>query len=722
MNKFKLLTDFLRKENDLFMFSILKKDFRMFYKTPIGYIFTAAFLFFAYLIFTANNFIGQSSNMRNVFSNMQYIFIVVMPLLTMRLISEEKKLKTDQLLLTGPVSSFDVVLAKFLAAFSVFAIALALTLFMPLIIAANAQISFVFVLGNYVAILFAGATFIAIGICISSITESQVISAIASIAILFALSMVSVFINFLNSPVLVNIFSFLSIFDRYFYFTKGVFSFADVVYYISLVVLFLYLASRALDKRKTDRKISAMVTAAFIVFVFVFNIFVGFATDKFNLRADITGKKTYEISDATQQVLDGLDAPVTMYVLSNEIEFKRSVQHAELSELVSRYTQMAGGKLDLQYVDPRVSPDFIKTYEASGAVLADGSVIFAATNSDRFKVVTSDDISVISQGTYQLSNVAEQQLTSAILSVSTVQLPPVAILSGHAEPAEAVDNLTAFLNVNNIAANRLDLRNQDIPADTAMVAIVGPQSDFNGEEIARLDAYFKAGGNIMVFYSADVTGLANLNALMGEFGVEIQDTLVVDDQAYVSSRINVLAGISGSSFYGQDGPTIGAPVLMPGTKSFDRSGFANQYHEVEPLLVSTNFAYAKPVSGVIEGNIQRSDSDVPGPLPVAVVSTRTINQNNTTVKPMAVFVGSTDFLKTQAFNNSNVFNKIWLSTCVSKLVKADNMVDVPVKPYINNQMLLSGGTITFFVVLFLAVIPVAIVVWGIVVFVKRRHS
>jgi ABC-2 type transport system permease protein len=168
----------------------------------------------------------------------------------MRLISEEKKMKTDQLLFTTPIRMTDIVLGKYFAAMSVFIISLLGTFMIPLILAAYSVAEPWAIFGNYIAIIAAASAFIAIGLFISSFTENQLISAITTWTVLVGLYLLDTLAATVEITFVKTIISWLSMFSRYQGFSYGLFDLSDIIYYISVSAVFIFLTVRMLDKKR----------------------------------------------------------------------------------------------------------------------------------------------------------------------------------------------------------------------------------------------------------------------------------------------------------------------------------------------------------------------------------------------------------------------------------------------------------------------------------------
>jgi len=231
------------------MLAIYKRECKAFFKGPLGYIFVAAFMLVVSLMFSMD-FEAGMANLPNLFQFMLFTCIFLMPLLTMRLVSEEKKMKTDQLLFTAPVSITSVVVGKFLAAMTVFMAALALTLLFPLIVSTHVALPGGVILGNYVMVVLAASVFVAIGLFISSLTENQLIAAVLSLVTYFMLFMLQSMAASAPTPAIASLMNFFSVFSRFFALTYGVISLGDIVYYLLMVSIFLFLTVRVFEKKR----------------------------------------------------------------------------------------------------------------------------------------------------------------------------------------------------------------------------------------------------------------------------------------------------------------------------------------------------------------------------------------------------------------------------------------------------------------------------------------
>ncbi len=243
------------------MGAIFKRELAAYFKSPIGYVFSAIFFAISGVCFVSTTVASGTTNTAVYFSMVLLFFVILIPLLTMKLLSEEKKLGTEQLLLTSPVSLVGVICAKFFAAFTIFASTLGISSLLNMFalygIAKEqeyviAKMNLPTFLGCILGVLLIGAAFIAIGLFISSLTENQIISAVVSIGV-FALIMASqAFAAGINNTILRVIVKWFSVMDRFAGFQRGVFDITALVYYISLTTVFLFLTVRVYEKRRWE--------------------------------------------------------------------------------------------------------------------------------------------------------------------------------------------------------------------------------------------------------------------------------------------------------------------------------------------------------------------------------------------------------------------------------------------------------------------------------------
>lgn len=232
------------------MGAIYKKEMAQYFRTPMGYVFLAILLLICGFYFTYSNLYQLNADVRSYFTGILMFIMFIIPLLTMRSFSEERKLKTDQLLYTSPVGLPSIVLGKFFAAMTVFCIGMGVTILFPVILGVYGDVDPFVAVGNYFGLILAVAAFVAIGVFISAKTENQISAAVASYCAIFFLWLVGSFSTYIRQGIFSQILDFIALSNRYTEFAMGMINPSSVLYYLSVVGIFLYLTVRSLDKRK----------------------------------------------------------------------------------------------------------------------------------------------------------------------------------------------------------------------------------------------------------------------------------------------------------------------------------------------------------------------------------------------------------------------------------------------------------------------------------------
>lgn len=231
------------------MGAIFKRELKAYFTAPIGFVVLAIFYFFASMFFSLT-FASGNPDLTTLFSSLFIIVLMIIPILTMRMFSEEKRLKTDQLLYTSPVDLKQVMFGKFFAALTVYACALGITVLFELIVAFYITPDWLVFIGNFLGLLLLGGAMISIGMFISATTESQLIAAIGTFFISMVLWMLDTISTVINNEVVSTVITWISFNSRYNSFTTGTFNYADLVFFISFIAIFMFLTVRILDKKR----------------------------------------------------------------------------------------------------------------------------------------------------------------------------------------------------------------------------------------------------------------------------------------------------------------------------------------------------------------------------------------------------------------------------------------------------------------------------------------
>lgn len=232
------------------MTAIYKREMRSYLTNPIGYVFLAVFFAISGYYFFATSLISNSTDLSFVFSNLFSIVIFLVPMLTMRLLSEERKQKTEQALFTAPIGFWKIVGGKFLACLTIYLMGISVTILYFLALSIFRMPDPTVFFTNFLGLFLLGCALCAIGLFISSLTESQVIAAVGSLAVGMFLLFANSFTPVITSPALTAVMDGLSFYQHYLDFTRGLLNLSDLVFFGSITGLFLFLTVRHLERRR----------------------------------------------------------------------------------------------------------------------------------------------------------------------------------------------------------------------------------------------------------------------------------------------------------------------------------------------------------------------------------------------------------------------------------------------------------------------------------------
>lgn len=232
------------------MKAIYKREVFSYFMTPIGYIYIGIFLSLGSLIFSLNNLSGLSSDMSDFFSMMSYVWMLLTPVLVMRLIAGERKNLTDQLLMTAPVRAGDIVLGKYLAACTVLLISVAFSLLFPLLIALQGKIYPLELMTLYVGFILQGCAFIAFDLMLSSLSRNPVTAAVTAFGANLFLWLVTIATSASSSLLVRKLNDFFNLYDRFSPFLLGQLSIASIFFYLVFIALCLFIAAQILLSRR----------------------------------------------------------------------------------------------------------------------------------------------------------------------------------------------------------------------------------------------------------------------------------------------------------------------------------------------------------------------------------------------------------------------------------------------------------------------------------------
>ncbi len=725
------------------MIAIYKRELKSYFHTVIGWLFIAVTVALMGVYFMAINLTYGYSNIAYMISSVGFLFIITIPILSMKTLAEERKTKTDQLILTAPVSVSKIVLGKYLAMISVLSVVVAIVSLLPIILSFYGNVpygeSYAAILGYFLY----GAACMAVGLFISSITESQVIAAVLSILAFFLTYLMSGICNLISTTgnLLTKILSVFDFAKRFNTFMGGTLDLTAVLYFLTVIGLALFFTVQSIQKRRFSVSTktfslsaynSTMIIVASAVAVFA-NLMVSELPSRYT-SLDVTSEKLYELTDTTLEMLQNLEEDICIYVLQSEEN-----QDSVLGETLRRYEE-ASKRIHVEYKDPMTNPSFYQQYTTDGISM--NSLI--VESEQRYQVINYTNIyeTEIDYYTYSSTTTGydgEGQITSAIDYVTKEEMPVVYSIVGHNEAEISGSFLQAVTKANVTLESINLLQYESIPEDAEFVMIMAPMDDFSKDDANKILEYAKNGGKLFVVTASNIdiaANMPNFQTILDYYNVTVEPGIIfeADQNYYYQSPIYLLPEIQYTSYTSNlySDRYIFMPYAQPITVVEDDSLYFTS------ILTTSDASYAK-TNADNAVTYEMEEGDMTGPFITGVMVEKTAEvvvdsveaeeaesiEEDVVITEAAdstLFLFSSELLFTDSADemvsgaNLTLFN----NTFSSFIDEQEGSVSVPVKSYEEDYITVSQGMILLWGAVVIVMIPLALLVCGIIIWARRR--
>lgn len=711
------------------MLAIFKREFKSLFWNITGWLFIGITLALFGLYFFVYNLSYGYPYISYSLSAIAFLFMVTVPILTMRVLAEEKHAKTDQLLLTAPISVGKIVLGKFLALALVYTICIGVICVAPLVLMIFGEVplaeTYVGILGFWLY----GLATIAIGTFVSSLTESQVISAVVSFGLIFVGYMMSSICSVISSSgnLLTKILGCYDLYTPLDDFFNGTLSVTGIVYYLSVIALALFLTEQMIQKRRWTISRNMISTSVFstgmiaivVALTVVVNLIASALPETYT-QIDATSQKLYSITEDTEKYLDTLKDDVTLYVMVN-----KNSKDDNVGRTLQKYAS-ASKHVKVKYVDPNVSPTFASKYTDSD--VTSNSIIVVC--GDRSKVIdyNSDIYEYSYDSSYNYSVTGydcEGQVTAAIQYVTSESTTNVYELTGHDESTLSGDFSEVFqkrfMNVGSLSLLTVDA----IPEDCQAIFITAPQSDLSEDDLSKLSQYLGNGGKI--YLSIDYSkwnDLTNFKKLLSDNNIETTESLLAetDRSYYYQSPFYLLPNVENtevsSSVAGMTQVFVPYSVGLTYTGE-DDSNVTSFMTTSDTTIAKAAANIAAVQSQVDAANIASAqDGDTQGQYSLGIMVT---NENGGELCVLGSAMMCTDSAnQIVSGHNATLFNGIVNALVTTDDGNSDNAVVIAAKDYTVSNLTVSANAMLVYGILWGIFMPIALIIIGIIVWARRR--
>lgn len=599
------------------MWAIYKKELGSFYRSMMGYLYTAFFLVVSGIFFTAFNLRGGMAEFGYVLGNTMVVLMVVVPVLTMRSLGAERRQKTDQLLFTSPVKTGSIVLGKFLAVLTIFLSPFAALVFCPLILSRYGTVPLAQSYSCFLAFGFMGAACIAVGIFISALTENQIVAAVGTFAVMLASYLSGGIRGLIGGGAvlplrwLAAVLKGLAVFGRYYDFAEGLFDVRHLVYYAGIIILFLVWSVWVLERRVGRGKYMGMMSVLVFLAVLLCGRIAGRLPASL-MQIDTSASRLYSISRQTKELVGGLDTEVELYLIAPEGQ-----EDEKLVRLLEKYRDLSP-RLSISYVDPVLQPSFVPSYTTDR--VSDNSILVVGEK--RFQLVRNSDL-YPSNYDYDTGKITtdfdgEGQITSAIHYVTEEVLEKIYLVAGHGE-AELTESFGNALEKEGITWESLNLTAAArVPEDAASLWMNVPVSDLTEQERQVLEAYLEQGGHLLLITGITAAGMPNLAHVLAGYGLEAVQGMIVerDGNLAIPSYPNFLLPMIRTSPITEPFLADNRLLLLPNAHGIGHTGEVRKTVEVQELLTTSQSSYLKTDTA----NLEFVPGDAAGPFAVGITA------------------------------------------------------------------------------------------------------
>ncbi len=453
---------------------------------------------------------------------------------------------------------------------------------------------------------------------------------------------------------------------------------------------------------------ATVLSVVVIVIVLVVNLIV----TRMNIQLDLSKNGMYSLSEETKQYVEGLKDDITIYYVV------QAGNETEVFERIAKKYDDLSDKIKLEYKDPILYPNFAKDYVTEE--VANNSFIVVNNTTGKAKYINGNDMLVqeINYQTYQTETTGldvEGKLTSAILNVTTDQLPVVYITEGHGEAALG-DAFDSALDKMNIQVETLKTATVDsIPEDCKILFINSPEKDFTDEETTMIKTYMAAGGKAVVTLDYNSTDLTNFAAVLDYYGIEMVDGIVLegDTNMHMSGYPNYLVPTINSHEITTKATISGIPVFMPIASGLAISDSTRSSLNVKPLLTTSESAYSK--TNIESRSTEKEKGDVDGPFYLGLAATDTYND---ITSDLVVYSCEYTFMN----DTANYANASLLTGTVGYLIGNTNTLSIPTKSLQEAQIYPSQLQAVAWGLVTAIGVPVVIFVVGATICLRRRRK
>ena len=470
---------------------------------------------------------------------------------------------------------------------------------------------------------------------------------------------------------------------------------------------------------------ATLIAIGFVAAIVIVNIISSLLVDRFPLSVDLTKNKVFEVSDQTKEFLNTLNSDVEIMVLAEKKLFLETSQyHAQAITVLDTYGKLSS-KVKISYVNLVNDPTLASKYP--DLQLSTGDILIRCGK--RTKKLAASDLfnTEFNQYTYQnniTSSKAEQALTSALAAVTSDETVLVTLISGHDE--EESTGLSGILSSNSYDTATVKLLGEDIKKESKFVVINNPKRDFTADELKKLDVFLsndgKLGKTLLYFASGEQPVLPNLEGFLKEWGIEVGTGIVYESDTnmlFSNNLFYTFAEYSTTDYAGtltSRNLLVGMPQGRPLKQVYETKGSIT----TTKLLGYSNGSRLRPADAPENYQVD-ANKDVKGPFAAAIRAQKQVYIDNEPQSSNVIAFATSAIVNEQLTTQSVVGNGEYIAGMLNDISEKKNAISIVPKEVGTSQLQINGAQMIIIGLVFVILLPLAILVCGIVIWIKRRN-
>ena len=708
------------------LFALVRKDIKSYFDQPAAYILIVPFVAVLSYVFFSQALLTAEASLRPLFTvdfqidnpSLPWLLAIFVPAATMKLLAEENRDGTLELLLTHPIRGWIVLLSKFLSGFLFVAFSILATIGIPIAVQTAGNLDIGAAVGQYVGSLFLAASFVSIGLFTSSLTRNQVVAFILGLSLTMFLMIMGLDIVAVTLPQrLASLLQDLSPVTHFSSVARGVIHLRDVLYFIALIstflsATFLIIRGRTLSHKSTQYRNLQLGTAGLIIF----SILIGWSGNSIEGRFDLTEDKLFTLSPATADIVDGLDDILTLELYeSREPAVPIALATRDIGDFLEDFASGSDGKVKLVRRFPEDDEDELRKAQIAGVPPRQFNVRSQGELQIKASYLGLSMTYVDQRETIPFINSFdgfEYRMASLVNRMVEDQKKSVVFLTGHGQagPSGGYQTFSALLT------DAYEVREMNAAEDPAIdlsgvdvLIIGGPTQAIPDETANAVVEYLTNGGKALLMIDSVMVDQSRLVAgenrysfrdLPEKFGVIVEQDLVFDLQANETLSFQTQVGSVFLPYpYWVRAPVIDKKVagnvesaVLPWASTLGISESQRELVEVIPILETSEFSAIDFTYRDLRPNSQTFEETTPDNLVQSLVAVAVAEKAGSDEEAYRIVVVGDSGWLTDALVSRSQENVALALNLVDWLAQEDRLASVRSKVVSSRDLLYSSPT------------------------------